>query len=205
MAFDAGINFRMTDTFVTDGATETYCLKNDIYPITRGPVANFGWTGSGIGNQADRNSSIDRRLAGLQYTTGGVSAVFRLDLPTPGAYVVHLALGDYNASGWNPQCKILDSDGSTVLRTVADGSVTTNANQFMDAAGAIYNAAAWPTSEAGVTVTVSGTAIYLLLESLSGTFSVINHVRVVSADSPPAAPLFRRTLYRRAGSRGIVD
>lgn len=207
MSFDIGINFRSTSGFVADGANETWCSKPDLYPIVRGPSSGFGWTGSSRRPHydGDRDASVDRRLAGFCYVYPSETAIFRLDLPGAGSYAVHLALGDVRSDGWDHECVLLDSDGATVLRTVADGAVPTNRDQFIDAAGAVWSSAEWPDRESPVVVSTSGAALFLRIgSSAAAGYTGVTHLRVVSVGGGgPAKPIFRRTLFNRAGSRGI--
>jgi hypothetical protein len=101
LSWDKGFNFRQTSGFVTDGANETYVLSGDSYPATRNGVT-FGWEDAPSGDR-DRNSGIDRRLAGMNFVSSaaGASAYrFRVDLPAAGDYAVRLAIGD-EANGSN--------------------------------------------------------------------------------------------------------
>src|SRR5205809_595690 len=97
MSWDKGFNFRDSIGYVTDGTNETYVRDTgDVYPVTRNAVT-FGWN-SNLGG-ADRNSAIDRRLAGLNYSSPGTSFTFQVDLTAPGTYDISLALGDATFTG----------------------------------------------------------------------------------------------------------
>ncbi|HLM66577.1 MAG TPA: hypothetical protein VK358_03575, partial [Longimicrobium sp.] len=76
MAWNIGINFRATAGYVADGPGETYSVA-DAYPVTRGG-ATFGWTVLPSSGR-DRDSSQDRRLAGINQMLNGTGvAEFRL-------------------------------------------------------------------------------------------------------------------------------
>lgn len=203
MSFDLGINFRATSSFVTDSTNETYSL-GETYAVSRGGTT-FGWTASRVGSARDRSATNDRRLAGMVFAVAGGTGTFRLNLPSAGSYVVHLAMGDplYNGGDGTWQIDLLDSNGTSVLFSVASPQLAQNS--FYDAMGVGYTAASWPGSEQGRAVTVSGTVIFARIGWAGGStgFTPLAHLRVVSAGGP-AAPIFRRTLYRRAGSRGVM-
>ena len=136
MSFDIGINFRATSGYVTDGANETYCL-GDVYPTTRGGVT-FGWDASLSGGTRDRNSGLDRRLAGINYIAAASGQFFRIDLPSSGSADVHIAAGDAGAGtvkAWDLQ------DNTTTFKTLTDAYLTAD---FADATDTTRTAAAWP-------------------------------------------------------------
>jgi hypothetical protein len=172
-SFDAGINFRATSGYVTDGANETYCLA-DAYPTTRGGVT-FGWLDAVANDAQNRNSSLDRRLAGINAAgVANTDVRFQIDLPSAGTYDVHLALGDGNTTG--VVCKATVKDGSTVLfSTTQNGFVS--GNKWIDAQDQAYAASAWPASESAHPITMSGTTLLIVINGSS--FASIAHVRVV--------------------------
>ncbi len=181
MPFDIGINFRGTLAYVTDGLNEVACYTYAVtYPQTRGG-ATFGWLENNQNYLRDRDASVDRRLAGCHFNyLGSPNNPFRLDLPAPGSYLVHLALG--SASTSNPiTCDLLDADAATVLKSFGTGA-SIPAGSFLDATGAVYTAATWPGSEQPTLVTVAGTSLYLRLNNKD---TPLAHLRVVSA--APAA------------------
>jgi hypothetical protein len=166
VSVDIGINFRASPSFVTDGAGETYCV-NDGYPTTRGGVT-FGWD---IGIQIrDRDSGVDRRLAGLNRDDAG-GATFRLDLPAAGTYDVHVAAGDASFTvGTGFDLK----DGTTTFASIT-GS-TTVGGRFKDATGT--ERTSWPTQEVAFTHTFSSTILRITCTS---AVSGLAHVRVTDA------------------------
>ncbi len=175
MPFDCGINFRATSGFVTDGANETYSIggvDTSFYPITRAGFT-FGWVSSGAGlDQRDRNAGVDRRLAGIVFSSVP-GDYFRLDLPSTGNYDIHLALGD--DSGGNPvEWKLQDT--TTLLATYTG---TPGAGNFQDASGATLSAANWPGSEAPLANQTFATTQLRLVVNGSGN-NVVAHLRVVA-------------------------
>lgn len=147
-----GFNFRITSGFVTDLGNDTYALSEtgggagDDYPVTRNGVT-FGWTNRAASRPRgrDRNSGIDAKLAGINFTDndGSTQRDFRIDLA--GNAKIRLALGDADTSAII-HCDVRDSVGSKFTRN--DGN-TTGAQRFFDAAGSLHaSAAAWVSSNA---------------------------------------------------------
>lgn len=169
--FDVGINFRGTSTYVTDGTNETYCLA-DAYPTTRGG-ATFGWNSSV--SAADRNSGLDRRLAGINFNGAGPDT-FRLDLPSTGSYTVYLSLGDAAASHADNQ--VIVKDNTTTLLTIGP-HLTDGTNSFYDATDTAYDSTNWPTSQMGSSLSFSSTI--LILEMSAAANWTITHLRVVGS------------------------
>lgn len=182
-AFDKGFNFRGNAApgggFSGDGPNETYVLAEG-YPTTRNSVT-FGFT-TGVGSLGaiDRLTTNDRRLVGINFDN--TPRIFQIDLPAPGTYTVHLALGDASGGG-NSVCSAIVQDTLTPLATVNfDASV---ANQFTDATGAAYTNTTWPGSETGVSLTFSTSTLNLSLSSAG--YWTIAHVFVSQGGSPPPA------------------
>ena len=88
-AFD----FRNTSTYVTDPPGDTYVLPTTKYPTTVNG-ATFGWTTPALVGGRDRSTTVDPRLAGMDYANNGSPATFYVDLPAPGTYSLSLAMGD---------------------------------------------------------------------------------------------------------------
>jgi hypothetical protein len=153
-----GINFRATSGYVTDGAGETYCV-GDSYPTTRGGWT-FGWTATGNFDIRDRDSAIDRRLAGtnLQWNDG-TQSTFRLDLPASGQRDIRLALGDTISESYQ-YCQI--KDGTTVLLTTDDSNGNAS-YEWVDASAVARTQVTWPTSNVAVPLTFTGTILNLIL------------------------------------------
>jgi len=139
MAWDKGFNFRATSGYVTDGPNETY-VSEDIYPVTRNGVT-FGW--SSTISDRDRDSTVDRRLAGLtQRTNDGNIETFRIDLEAADTYLITLALGDTSFPQGYQYCNF--QDDTTVFRTIDDTNGTAQDN-YDDATGVNRTEANWPT------------------------------------------------------------
>lgn len=186
---DAGINFRDSAGYVTDGTNETYCLGDaDVYPTTRGGFT-FGWSTIDGDSGRDRNSGVDRRLAGInQCSNDGTPCTFRLDLTTSGAKTICLALGDYGSNQDYQKIEFLDNTTSLFTITDTDGTVFTN---FDDATGVNRTAAAWPGSNVCVEHTFATTTLIVKLGSTSAqaNSSTIAHLRVTDvAPTPTPTP-----------------
>jgi hypothetical protein len=170
-ASDIGFNFRETSGFVTDGADETY-VTADSYPTTRAGWT-FGWESPGI-DMRDRDSGVDRRLAGANFTSGGDD--FRVDLPATGDYDVRLAAGD---TTFAVQPEFTVRDDTTTFITIS-GSVS--ADNYLDAANTSRTEAAWPGSNVAVTQTFAST-ILRLRKVAAGNGVYLTHLRVAEADT----------------------
>ena len=161
-----GFNFRATSGYVKDGANETYVIYGDNYPTTRNGVT-FGWTHPYVQTR-DRNSGLDRRLAGTHYWTDETWPIdFRIDLPATGSFEIRLAFGDAS-SDWPSTVQIKDTD--TVLFTVSGSTV---AAHFLDATGVDRTAAAWPGSNASVTQSFASQIFKAQANQNNGAFAHI--------------------------------
>lgn len=164
--YDLGVNFRATSGFVSDGIAEVYCL-GDKFPTVRGG-ATFGWLGSV--DARNRNAAVDRRLAGMNFTTNTQQS-FRLNLPT-GVYDLRLAMGETEY----PQRAAVEVYDDTNLR-FSLGSVAVNAGQFIDAGGVARTIVTWPTANVARSVTVSSGILIVRIGGTNGNF-VIAHLQV---------------------------
>src|SRR5271157_1234180 len=164
--FQQGFDFRNTSTFVTDPPGDTYVLPSTTYPTTVNGVT-FGWTTPNLVQARDRSTSVDPRLAGINFVSNGSPATFYVDLPSAGTYNLSLALGDEGYSQCWTQCQIQFLDGSTVLATVPGGP--TNYGYFYDAEGKNWSAAAWPTSNLSQQVTLVGTRLTVVVGTNKAT------------------------------------
>lgn len=185
-----GFNFRASTGYVTDGTDETYVLAantgggggSDDYPKTR-LGATFGWQNlSAFCVPVDRDSALDRRLAGINYIPTNNTGEFRVDLESPGTYDIRLANGD--ATSGQSQQVISIYDNTSLLYTYTKASAT-NAH-FYDANGVDRTAAAWPGSNTLNTLTFATTTFILKLGSSTDSAVVIAHlslVRVASSKS----------------------
>lgn len=177
MAYPQGINFRQTLAFVTDGANESWdhaVGAGGTYPHTTAQGNTVGWEGA-VGNDRDRSSSVDRRLAGVCFTSS-VQADYRFDLPAAGSYNVRFAAGDMgsvNDTLWS----LLDT--TTSLATLTTGTNVTTGS-FKDATNAVLTAAAWPGSNTLVNKTFS-TTICRFRGSAAGAANMIAHAYVEAA------------------------
>jgi hypothetical protein len=161
-----GFDFRNTSAYVTDPTNSTYVLAGStLYPTTRNGVT-FGWDSSTSLTSVNRSTSVDARLAGINYIVNNVAAVrtFTVTLPAPGQYSIQLALGDEN-SGQHIYCTVQDS--STVLLTF--NNVVVAGGSFVDATGTTYTAATWPTSETAVTKTFATATLNVVIGDIAGT------------------------------------
>lgn len=168
MAWTKGFNFRSSSGFVTDGTDETYVIgtgvgPTDNYPTTRNSVT-FGWTNTfgSVPQDRDRNSGIDRRLAGCHFWDAGGAAfpgLFRVDLTATGDYVIRLAAGD--AYGARSTGFVEIRDNATAQVTIDHASGYTSAANYRDAVDAEYSAANWPGSNTSTTKTFSTTTLII--------------------------------------------
>ena len=155
-----GFDFRNTSTFVTDPPGSTYVLSSTLYPTTVNGVT-FGWVSNKYVGARDRNSSVDPRLAGINYVSNGSPATFYVDLPAAGIYTVALAMGDLNNNLCSVQCQVQFLDGSTVLATVLGSQLA--ASYFYDANGNVWSKSNWPTKNLSQQLTLSGTRLTVLV------------------------------------------
>lgn len=180
MSYDIAVNFRATSGFVTDGANETYSL-GEAYPTTRSSKT-FGWSSSIVGQGRDRNSGIDRRLAGINYLANNVTTEFRLDLPATGIADIHIACGD--ASSVN-HAKWEIYDDSTLIATIDKMPNFASNEQYLDASNVVrLSAAAWTSSEVAISHTFSSQILRIRPPSGGSggaNVNVIAHVRVVQS------------------------
>ncbi|MHA2642886.1 MAG: hypothetical protein V2G41_09590 [bacterium JZ-2024 1] len=178
-----GFNFRATAAFVGDGANEVYVL-GDVYPTSRGG-ATFGWTTSIGGNTRDRSSSVDRRLAGVNFSDDAVSQNFRVDLPAPGKYRIRVALGDASFAYNNSQVIEIFDSGVSKLRIPATGKQSTAAGSFMDAVGTVLTAANWPPQNQYVEIVFSTTqANFLIGPAAPSNSTTLAHIGLEQVNNP---------------------
>jgi len=180
-----GFDFRNTASYVTDPPGDTYVLPTLAYP-TKANGVTFGWQKTSLVVGRDRRTSVDPRLAGINFATNGSPATFYVDVPSSGAYNLSLALGD---AGWpecTVQCQVQFLDGSTVLATVTGGP--DNMGYFYDATGKNWSAAQWPGSNLSQQVTLTGTRLTMVVgtSQATGDFTTVAFLGVtqVSGGSP---------------------
>jgi hypothetical protein len=162
--FKVGFDFRATQAYVTDPASDTYVLgAGTRYPTLRNGIS-FGWT-TAAASTRDRSTSVDKRLAGVNFVAGNVApGVFQIDLPGPGTYTITLAMGD--ATSQQANCKVEFKDGGTSLFTVSASSLV--AGSFADSNGHIWSSAQWPASNTTRQVTVTGSSLTMYVGANNG-------------------------------------
>ena len=165
-----------------DPPNYNYVLPGTTYPTIVNGVS-FGWTTPDLVQGGDRSTSVDPRLAGINSAQNGSPATFYLDLPSPGAYNVSLAMGDDGFAQCGTQCEVELFDGSTPIATVSGGP--TNQGYFYDAAGNNWSDAAWPTSNVSQQVTVAGTRLTVVVgtNNATGDMTPIASLGVVQTPS----------------------
>lgn len=157
--FQQGFNFRATAAYVSDPSNTTHVLATTTYPTKVGGVT-FGWL-PGVVQSRDRSKSVDPRLAGINYVSNGTPAQFQVDLPSPGTYIVSLALGDDGYGQCSVRCQVQFLDGNTNLGAVAGGMVP--AGNFYDDADNKWSAATWPASNVSKQITMAGTHLTVVV------------------------------------------
>lgn len=186
MAYPQGINFRATSGYVTDGSGEDAELNASgtaNYPRTTAQGNTVGWETTGSDYQTrNRNSSNDRRLAGIHFKNSGAHD-YRMDLASTGDKLLRIAVGDQNYSRSNQQVEIFDTNSS--LGTLFAAATTGAANSFLDAAGNVRTAAAWPGANSSVTKTFTTTICRVRI----GDGSNISHVAHLYVEDAAAASL----------------
>jgi hypothetical protein len=177
---DIAFNFRANSSYVLDGSGQTYVLC-DAYPTTRAGVT-MGWTDTSNCVPADRTTSNDVRLAGINYLPAGVTSDFKVDLTALGGagnYDIRIALGD-PVSAFIGQSLVVKDNTSTLFSI--GGSQ--NNNEFIDASNVARTAAAWPGSNVAIRVTV--TSSFLVFTMGGSSYNTLAHIsisRVVSGSS----------------------
>ncbi len=165
-SWQAGFDFRNTSTYVADPPGDTYVLSTTAYP-TNGNGVTYGWVNTSLVQARDRSTTVDPRLAGINYVNNGSPATFNVDLPSSGTYNLTLAMGDEGYPECYTQCQVQFLDGSTVLATVSGG--TTNGGYFYDAEGKNWSAAAWPGSNLSQQVTLAGSRLTVVVGTSKST------------------------------------
>src|SRR3989304_1265269 len=157
MALPQGINFRATAGYVTDPTGTTYQTATTAnYPFTTPQGNNVGWEAALVGGTRDRSTTVNARLAGINYTAASATAKkYRFDLPAAGSYNVRVAMGDAGSSN-GAYCQLFDN--VTLLSTlVTDHTGTGAAGNFYDATDTLLTAAAWPGSNTAYAATFAST------------------------------------------------
>ena len=199
-AWGIGFDFRNTSNFVTDPPGDTYVLPSTAYPtIVNG--TRFGWTNVNLAQARDRSTSVDPRLAGIDFATNGSPATFYVDLPAAGTYNLSLAMGDAGYQECWAQCQIEFLDGNTVLATLTEGA--TNLGYFYDAKGNNWSAAAWPGSNLSQQVTLAGTRLTVVVgtNQASGDFTPIAFLGIAQTSASPNFALSAVTGFAHHSAR----
>ena len=167
-------NFRGTAGYVTDAADEHF-IGNISYPTTVGGVS-VGWETAPTGVR-DRNSSIDRRFAGVHFNNSASSVDFRIDLPAVGNYRIHVGIYDAAYGPANHKFALLDAT------TIFENQLTnpqSSTNGPTDASGVQHaDIATWIASENPVDHAFSSTIFRFRLAGVSAIV-VVSHIFVES-------------------------
>lgn len=163
-------DFRDTAGYVTDPPGNIAVLSTTTYPTVVNGVT-FGWLGAA--QSRDRSTTVDPRLAGVNFVPNGTPVAFEVDL-APGTYNLSLASGDEGFQSCWAGCSIQLVDGTNVLATLPEA--VTQLGFFFDATGANYSAAAWPTSNTTIPITL-----------VNGKLKIILGTTTASGDSTPIA------------------
>jgi hypothetical protein len=189
-SLDVGFDFRATQSFVTDPAYAAFAATAS-YPTAlaiNGQQITFGWELRGSTYlTSNHNAAIDPRLAGMScQANDGNTSVFRVDLPSTGAYSIGLAAGD---SSGNTQINYIEiSSAATGVLSVHAVTGATSSPDMADASGLRWGLAAWPGSNVAVQKTFASTILRLTLGgTVDGAYTCVAHMRVTSVQA--AAPV----------------
>jgi hypothetical protein len=157
----------------------TYCLldadalSGDDYPTTRGGFT-FGWEDRGGGNPRGRNrdSGVNAKLAGINFTNDGLTRNLRIDLS--GSLKVRLGIGDAAVGQSNAGVDVRDSAGSKFSHS----GLTVGPSAIYDATGVSRSSAAdWVSNNAQSAAFTFADYVRVRLDG-AGTASVLAHVEV---------------------------
>src|SRR3990172_2505210 len=181
MALPQGINFRATAGYVTDPTGTTYQTATTAnYPFTTPQGNNVGWEAALVGGTRDRSTTVNARLAGINYTAASATAKkYRFDLPAAGSYNVRVAMGDAGSSN-GAYCQLFDN--VTLLSTlVTDHTNTGAAGNFYDATDTLLTAATWPGSNTAYAATFASTIARFSIAPAAGGNYAVAHLYIESA------------------------
>ncbi len=185
MTFNQGIDFRQSSGYVTDPANcygEISTTANYPTTPTAGSSTGVGWETSGVVTR-DRDSADDPRLAGVHAYPNGSTGTYRIDLPAAGTYVITLAIGDAGTN-WSGETVEL-FDGATSLGKIVNAA-TINDQNFYDASGNEWSAAAWPGSNVTISKVFATTILRLTLtNTVAGNYTTLAHVFVTGSGGGP--------------------
>ena len=176
-----GFNFRATSAYVTDAANTTYSI-GDTYAQTRNGIT-FGWTGSpGVPTTRNRSTSVNVRVAGINFTAAASPLTFRVDLPATGQYSIGCAMGDATNAQSTQYIEIFDN--ATSLYSMTSGS-TPGVNQYYDINGTLHTSDTnWFSNQTFQTLTFATTTLFVVIgKSGVGTNHTIAHLSVSDVTS----------------------
>ena len=171
MAWDKGFNFRGSAAYVTDGANETYVTIADVYPVTRNGVT-FGWLATTNLSSVDRDSTVDRRLAGINYTQPNTLETFQVDLSATGDHAISCANGDTATAQLVQYVEIFDNATSKIVLSNASVAQDT----YYDATNVNRTEANWPSQNAASTQTFATTTFKMQIGKNPAGFTVYAHL-----------------------------
>lgn len=192
MAFDMGFDFRNTSAFVTDPSYGVPVLAETFphtYTAGNGNSINAGWDVAT--SPADRSSTNDPRIAGINFAGTNLVRTFTIDLgsgsaPGSGTYTIDMAVGDA-ASAQDDEATVFDN--VTALITLPRTLV--NIGHFIDATLTDVTASS---SWTGTTVskTFASTTAKITLNPSGGsggnTLTTLAHFRLTLQSAAAAPP-----------------
>lgn len=190
MATIKGYDFRASLGYVTDPANHVFINSSVAYPTTDGHGFSSGWVAGA--NDADRNSGLDARLAGICYAATSATRTFRITLPSTGIYEVRLAVGDIFAQS-DQQYHVFDDTTEFITVTVATGG-----NQWADATGVVRTSDSnWSANNVAVTRTFVSTTLNVQLGPNGADAVTLSHLSIldVTPQVVPAQIVFKNRLY----------
>jgi hypothetical protein len=170
MALPQGLNFRLTNAFVTDTVPATSEIGTAVnYPRTTPQGNTVGWETVTVLQTRNRQAGNDARLAGISFPNFATEIVtYRVDLPSGGRYTIRWASGDAN---YTADVAVSLYDTTTLLTALSSGT-TTAAQRFKDATNAEWTNVTWPTSNVPITQTFTTTICRLkTLGVINGYFT----------------------------------
>jgi len=182
---DIGINFRNSAGFVTDGTNETYCLSTDSYPTSRGG-GTFGWD-TGAEDDRDRDSGVDRRFAGINFSNYNSSDIWRLDLDSAVQHTVHVAAGD---TSFVSDAQYGQGRDNTTAFFTLDNVDSQATDTYRDTTDVARAEATWDADEVPAVRTFASTIFRYAIGKGSGVAnnSKLAHIRVEDTSAAAPAP-----------------
>lgn len=199
---ELGIAFRFSRAYVTDAANDAPAIDTEHTDLAwaAGATLDNGLTlavpiglvnnnGSHGWATRDRSAGYDPRVAGI-WLPEATGDTLTIGVGASGTYAIRFASGDpangnSNAITW----QILDSDGTTVLATIAGNP----AGGLIDATGAAYSVGNWPANNTRITVTLSGS--HFTLKAVSGDPLCYVSAEFISAGSSINPSPYYREVY----------